>query len=126
VSGLEDEFRAAWTSLYESIDPDDYPKYKERARARIKREFGYLGRNMDLIVDGQLLTEIMIIEMAILIGQKTHMDEVTYDRLMSDRQHQLDLLNKDEFWIDTNEDTIEDEEEVEPAEYILFRQRGIM
>jgi hypothetical protein len=125
VAGFEDEFRAAFNSLYTEINPEDFPKFEDRARDRLKQEFEYMGRNFELIVDSQLIREIMIIEIALLIGRATHMDEAQYERLTADRQHQLDILNNLEIWIDDNEDNIEDEEETKPADEWYFRQRGI-
>lgn len=114
-AGLETEFDVAYSALYNQIDPQNFPAYEARARERIKQEMTTKGRNVDLIVDSQALTEITLTEIALLIGRAVGMDDTMWDRLEKDRQYQMIILDDLHLWVDDNEDTSEDEDEDQPA-----------
>ncbi len=126
IANLEDEFRAAFHSLYEKvIQPEDFKKFEDRARDRIKQELQNKGRDLDLIVDSQILREVTLIEIALLIGRAYQMDTDQYERLEKDREYQFNILDNNLIWIDENEDGVQDDSENQPAEVVGI-ERGFL
>jgi len=124
IAGLEEEFQAAFTDLYNKIIDQEFSKYSTRGRSRVKSRMEMHGRNMDLIVDSEILKEITLIEIAVVIANTYPMEEVLYSRLLKDREDQWEILNNLKVWQDTNEDEIEDEAEAEKG-LVFDIQRGL-
>jgi hypothetical protein len=121
VQGLESRFRTAYTDLYDTIQPEEFPEYEQRARQSLKLYFEGRLRNFDKIVDSDLIIEPMLTEIALLMGMK--LSEEEYNRLLAKRDRDLTALNQLSIWTDTNEDNKESESESQPAQAFIL-QRG--
>ncbi len=119
VAGLENEFRLSFATLYGHVELGDFDHYEARARARLKSIFSAFGKDFDRIVDSESMKELMLLEIAIIIGLSTRVDTEEYERLLADKGRQLDLL-KDK-WNDTDEDGTEDDGETEVGAVAFHR-----
>jgi hypothetical protein len=113
LAGLELEFAAAYPSLYANIQ-DNFGRFSTRARERLRQLFESKGRDIEKIVDTESYKELMLLEIALLAARAGELDDVTYNRLLADRQEMMDVIGALRIWIDEDEDAAEDDEETQP------------
>ena len=115
IGALENEFRAAYQDLYNEFDPQNFELFEDRARQRLKSEFSAKGRSFDLLVDMNMAKELWLTEIALLVARSTGASTEYYERIQTDREYQMQLIDGLSLWIDDNEDGVVDTDEEQPA-----------
>ena len=122
VAGLENEFRIAFQNLHTKIPIGDFEHYEARARSYFREQFESKQKDFDRIVDSESLRELMLIEIALMLGI-TSMEQDIYDRLVIKRNDLFTTMMDNGPWSDDDEDGQKGEEETQVGA-IPFR-RGI-
>lgn len=115
-AALEQSFAVFFKRYYANIEQNTFVEYEKRARDRLYNLFESRQRNMDKIVDSSLLDDLVITEIAILIclaGGTDYDDELK--KLKADKAEQLAIIDGLEVWVDSDEDTVVDDGEEQPA-----------
>ena len=118
IGGLQEEFQSRYSLLYNKITTEDFDKYEEGARTWLRVYFSGHGRDLDKLVDPSYIKEPTMLRIALMIGNDKGIDgmsEAEYTRLRVEMSEQLDMLNGESLWIDSNQDGKQDEEETQPA-----------
>jgi hypothetical protein len=126
IAGLEALFQDSYEQEYNHVKDDDrYLKVEGRAREIIELIFSADNRDLDKLVDGTEITELLMVEMALLIGTEYDMSETKYNRLKSRKTDLVTYLRSEHLWIDDNQDGIETDSETQPASSVIFTHRKL-
>ena len=124
VEDLENQFRIAYLYLYQNINEQDFSDYVTRAQNKLKAFFAIKQIDFDVVVGSESFKELMLLELALLIGIGSSLSDEDYTRILKERDFWLELISNSEHWQDADEDGIEDEDEVSAAVKHNFK-RGI-
>ncbi len=120
-SDLENKFNVQFRRYYDEIQSEHFNDYYTRARARVKLVFETRERDINKLVDNELLDELYMLQIAIIIClSKGNEFDDELAKLNADFKEQLALIDQINVWIDTNEDDIQTEDEYQPASLTGF------
>jgi hypothetical protein len=115
-SGLEQKFSIAYGRYMEEIQPEHFVDFETRARSRISILWEGRGRDINKLVDNELLDDLLMLQIAILIAVSKG-DE--YDKelikLKLEMKEQISLIDDLPIWFDDNEDDVQTEDEYQPS-----------
>ena len=101
--------------LYSDSVRENFSTWSTRALQKLKNYFQMRGRDFDLIVDSEKIKEAHILQIAVLCGLDNLSDEML-SRLQKELNEELRILDSLDIWIDDDEDSVKEDEEVQPAE----------
>jgi hypothetical protein len=116
LPALEQEFQIAFPRYAENIRIGQFEYFRSRAWQRIKNYFESRGRNVDLLIDSEMIKEPTLIQIALMIAMASS-DAFTNEIpiLQKDLDDMLSAIDKLPMWIDDNQDMIKTDEETQTA-----------
>jgi hypothetical protein len=115
-SGLEQKFATGFSRYYEEIEPEHFTDFENRARARLKLLWENRERDVNKLVDNEILDDLLMLQIAILIcisEGNEYDDELV--KLKVEFKEQLAVIDAMPIWIDDDEDDIKDESEYQKS-----------
>ena len=114
-AGLENSFKVAYPSIYDTIIDESFTNLADRAEQWLTNYCGVKNRDYKLVQDNEITKELMLNKMALMQGTAANISVDYYDRIKLQFDDNMTMFDELPIWVDQDEDDTQDEGETESA-----------